>query len=745
VKTLRAIAPALLVLLLVAAWRTYDPLAIDARLRDAVFDAYQALAPRPYEPAPVRIVDIDDETLARGGLQWPWPRFEVARMVAALADAGAASIAFDVVFAEPDRTSPGRVLEVWRRIGDVDDLAPALAAAIDGLPDHDRILAETIAAAGNVVVGFALVDEETGVAPAGRPGFAVAGEDPLPHLPAYPGALVNLAVLERAAAGHGSISFSPGADLVVRSVPLVARHGDTLRPSLAAEAVRVAQGASTIVIRAAGASGDLFLGGMAGVREVRIGGAAVPTTPRGEMLVHYTEAVPERYLPAWRVLEGDFDPALVDGHVVLIGASATGLRDIRPSPLNPAMPGVEAHANAVEQMILGHHLIRPEWAEGAERAFLVVLGLVLAVLATTSGALAGAALAALAVGGAVAASWWAYADRLLLVDPVGPSAAALAVYLAGSLVHHRREERRRLEIRGAFGRYLAPALVDRLAENPEMLRLASERRTITVMFADVRGFTGISERFSDDPEGLIELINRVLTPATDAILGRRGTIDKYMGDAVMAFWNAPLDDADHAANACAAAVDMMAALDRLNAELGDAAAAAGRGWAPLRIGIGLNTGPCVVGNMGSQQRFDYSALGDPVNLASRLESLSKLYGVPMLAGDATRAAAPGFAWVEADRVAVKGKTRPVRVWALMGGRELAADPGFRAAAAEAAAALDAYRRRGWERADAGFREAARLAGGPLDGLRDLYAGRIAGFRERPPADDWDGTFVVHAK
>jgi len=745
VKTLRAIAPALLVLLAVAAWRTYDPLAVNARLRDVVFDAYQRLSPRTYEPVPVRIVDIDDETLARGGLQWPWPRFEVARMVATLAEAGAASIAYDVVFAEPDRTSPGRVLEVWRRIGDVDAVAPALAGALDALPDHDRILAETMQAAGNVVVGFALVDEQTGVAPSGRPGFAVAGEDPLPFLPSYPGAIVNLAVLERAAAGHGSISFSPGADLVVRAVPLVARHGDVLRPSLATEAIRVAQGASTVVVRAAGASGDVFLGGPAGIREVRVGAAAVPTNSRGEMLIHYTEPVPERYLPAWRVLEGDFDPALVEGHVVLIGASATGLRDIRPSPLNPAMPGVEAHANAVEQMILGHHLTRPDWAEGAERIFLVVLGLVLAVLTTTSGALAGAALALFAVGAAVAASWWAYADRFLLIDPIGPSAAALAVYLAGSLVHHLREERRRREIRGAFGRYLAPALVDRLAENPDLLRLVSERRTITVMFSDIRGFTGISERLRDDPEGLIGLINRLLTPITAAILDRRGTVDKYMGDAVMAFWNAPLDDPDHAANACAAAVAMMGALDALNAELGAEARAAGREWAPLRIGIGVNTGDCVVGNMGSQQRFDYSALGDPVNLASRLESLSKLYGVPMLVGDATRAAAPGFAWVEADRVAVQGKTLPVRVWALLGGPDLAADPAFREASALAEAALEAYRRRDWDGAEEGFRAAAARAGGRLDGLRDLFTARIAAYRDQPPPDGWDGTFVVHAK
>jgi adenylate cyclase len=405
------------------------------------------------------------------------------------------------------------------------------------------------------------------------------------------------------------------------------------------------------------------------------------------------------------------------------------------------MPGVEVHAQAIEQILSGRFLVRPDWAEGAELLYLVGFGVILILVLRKVGALASAAVGLIAAAVAVAVSWQSFVVVGFLLDPVIPVAATIAVYGAATLVSYLNAERGRREVRTAFSQYLAPALVERLAADPTQLKLGGETRDMTFLFCDVRGFTTISEGFKSDPQGLTRLINRFLTPMTDAILARRGTIDKYMGDCIMAFWNAPLDDAEHAANACRAALDMRAALIQLNQRLADEAEADGRRFAPLGIGIGLNSGTVVVGNMGSDQRFDYSVLGDAVNLASRLEGQSKTYGVDIVAGTDTQANAPGFAWLELDLIAVKGKDEAVRVYAL---RAAAPDDDHMALAAVQDGLLAAFRAQAWDKALAAVSHARALAP-DLSHLWDLYAERIAGYRVEPPGPDWDGVYVAKTK
>jgi adenylate cyclase len=314
-------------------------------------------------------------------------------------------------------------------------------------------------------------------------------------------------------------------------------------------------------------------------------------------------------------------------------------------------------------------------------------------------------------------------------------------------MEYRKAEKSRQSIRNAFARYLDPAMVEQLAQRPDRLSLGGEQRTMTIMFSDVRGFTTISEMYKDDPQGLTSLMNSFLTPLTNAIIDRKGTIDKYMGDAIMAFWNAPLDDSSRELNACEAAIDMLDRVEKLNVSRKQEAESSSRPFIPLNIGVGINTGKCVVGNMGSDLRFDYSVLGDSVNLASRLEGQCKSYGLPIIVGSQTANAAKNkFAVLEIDFVAVKGKKEPEVVYAIMGRDDLANSGKFQRWRDLNIEMLSHYRRRDWESALAAiergrsFDDERRFAT-----LYDVYSARIQAFQLTPPPEDWDGAYALDSK
>jgi adenylate cyclase len=718
--------------------RAQDPAPV-VQLRNLVFDSFQRLKPRAFdaEKSPVRIVDIDDASLEKLG-QWPWPRTLVARLIDRLTEMGAAAIAFDVVFAEPDRTSPDRVLAQWPNSPEI----AALRDALGQLPTHDAILARSIGHAP-VVTAFILVDKQSPRVPAVKGTFAVAGDDPRQFLPPHVGAVTTLPELEAVAAGNGAINWIPDRDQVVRTVPLMFKLGDKLYPNLVMEALRVALQAKTYVVKSSGSSGETAFGEHTGIVSVKVGDLVVPTDATGSMLVRFTPSYPQRYVPAWRVLEPDFKPDEIEGRIVFIGTSAAGLKDLRATPFAADTPGVEVHAQLVEQIVTGAFLERPDFAAAVELAFVLVIGAGLILLLTRIGAVWAGALGAGAVALACGVSWLAFERFGWMLDPVSPSIAALLVFLTGTVVVYLQSEYQRQQVRGAFSRYMSPALVERLAEHPEQLKLGGETRDMTIMFCDIRGFTTISEQY--DAQGLTSMLNRFLTPMTELILDREGTIDKYMGDAIMAFWNAPLDDPDHADHACRTALAMIARLKELNGEWRKAAEAEGKPFHPINIGVGLNTGSCSVGNMGSDQRFDYSVIGDDVNLASRLEGQSKTYGVDIVVGENTRAKADGFAALELDLLRVKGKLKPVRIYSLLGDEAAGGTPEFAALAEIHDAMLEAYRTQQWD-------EAERLAGacrakaeGRLDGLYALYLERIALYRREPPPAGWDGVTVALTK
>jgi adenylate cyclase len=716
-------------LALIVALRAWDPVPAQL-LRDLAFDTYQRAKPRQQnaEESLVRVIDIDDESLTRHG-QWPWPRTLIAAMIDRLTEAKAGVIGFDVVFAEPDRLSPGRLVKTWPK---TPELAQLLARAGD-LPDNDKILAAAIARS-RVVTGFFMTNEG-GRAPALKAGYGIAGADPVRAVFGGASAVPTLPELEAGAKGNGALNWFPERDQVVRRMPAVISVGGQLYPTLFAELLRVGQGAQSYKVRSAQEG--------AAIEAIQIGRAVVPTDADGRIVVYFAPRASIRTIPAWKVIAGDFKPEEVEGRIAIVGTSAAGLLDIRATPLNPATPGVEVHAQVIEQVASGTYLLRPDFSDSVEHLFVAALcaGVILLVprIGAAWAGLIGFGGAALAAG----LAWMAFARFGWLLDPVSPVLAIGLVFVVTTLVVYFRTERERRQVRSAFGRYLAPALVERLAADPSRLKLGGEMRPMTLLFSDIRGFTTLSERF--DAEGLTTFMNRYLTPMTDAILASGGTVDKYMGDAIMAFWNAPIDDPGHAKSACRAALAMLERLKQLNAELADEAKKVGRQHFPIAIGIGLNSAVCCVGNMGSQQRFDYSVLGDGVNLASRLEGQTKAYGIATLIGEETRSLAPEFAALEVDLVRVKGKTAPSRVYTLLGGPERAKTDAFRALDSLQAGFLVAYRAGQWDAAERALAQLRDAGGGELAGLCAVYAERIAEFRRNPPPAGWDGVYVAETK
>lgn len=722
-----------LIIVIAAQLRILDPdILKDLRLKS--FDIYQQLQPREYRPVPVRFIDLDDDSLARLG-QWPWPRTRVATLIEELHRAGAAAIVLDIVFSEPDRTSPRRVADLWP---DTPETA-ALRDSIAALPDHDQVLARAIDRAKVVVTGFAATDRaRASRAPALKAGISFAGDDPAKFVPGIAGTVVSVPAIDAAGGGSAGMIAKTERDGILRRLPLLVNFQGAIYPTLSVESLRIAQGASSYLIKSSGASGKLSFGEQTGLTHVRVGRIVIPTDNIGRIWLYDTGPVQERRVPVWKIVSGEYDPTKIAGNIVFVGSSAVGLYDLHPTPLYSAASGTEVQAQLVEQILTQTFLQRPDWGDGAELAMLVVIGLILAAAAAKLGAGWSAIVTAATITGAGGLSWYLFVNEGFLLDPVYPVVTGLMVYTGSSLMAYLRTENERRQIRTAFSHYMSPVMVERLARDPSQLRLGGETRELTLLFCDLRGFTTISEQY--DAEGLTSLVNRFLTPITEITLRHGGTIDKYMGDAMMAFWNAPLDIRNHAAAAARAALQIKDCLAPLNEELAAEAAAQGRAPTPLKIGIGLNTGAACVGNMGSAQRFDYSALGDEVNLASRLEGLSKQYGVDIVIGGRTQEKLDGFTTIELDRIRVVGKTVPVTIHALIGGAALREDLEFAVGLQQHGDMLQAYRAQDWDRAEE-LVDACRTCFAlrlDLTKLYDLYAGRIAAYRRDPPGAGWDG-------
>jgi adenylate cyclase len=637
------VAVSLVIALAVAALalRLVDPIPLQ-NLRLAEFDQLQRWFPRAYTPVGVRVVDIDEASLKKYG-QWPWPRTILAKLVDRLHAAGAAVVVFDVLLAEPDRTSPARMAQLWND--------PKVTPLLQTLPDNDLVLQKSFKAQ-NVVLGSSL--ERTGqrADPLNGPGkpelpyriIRSGGGNPAQWLNAFDSIVLPLPHLMAAAKGVGALNFASDADGVVRRVPMLFRLGNHIVPSLSAEALRVAQGTRNYVLR----SGD------AGIEDVGIGNLTVPTASRGEIWLYYTRSQPDRYVSAARVLGGQVGKKKLDGDIVLVGSSAAGLMDLRFSPMGGVMPGVETHAQALEQILLVQFLELPAWVGGLEALVIVLCALAAGLFALALPAWSDVLGLLFASTVMVAGVCYAFAVHHLLLDAVYPTLVVAVGFALGGSVHHWLTERERRWVREAFSRYVSPNRVAQLVAHHERLQLGGQRQTCSFVFTDLAGFTSMME--AGDPVQAVAQLNEYLDGMLAIIFKHDGTLDRIVGDAVAVLFSAPVPQQDHRQRAMNCALEM----DRFATTYAIRLRASGVAWGYTRIGV--HTGEVIVGNFGGKTLFDYRALGDPINTASRLESVNKHLGTRVCVSRAILDGCTGVPARPVGFLVLKGKVEPLEVY-----------------------------------------------------------------------------------
>ena len=638
-----ALAAASLFLIL----RIADPPLV-SELRAAGFDSLQRLWPRSgSSDQAVTIVDIDEASLRKLG-QWPWRRDVLAKLVTNLSKQDAAAIAFDVLFPEPDRLSP-KLLAA--------DLSLPLSTV---LPDTDQMFADAIRGQRVVLAAAANPNGEV-LNSFDKAGFASTGMPAIAAPLRLAATVNNLPQFDAAAAGIGLINIDLASESgVARQIPLLWTDGQSFRPSLILEALRLAQNASTYVVNGSNGVEDA-------ITSIRIGDFDIPVSEQGQLAVYYSHDTPALYISAADVLDekklADLAPR-IQGHIVLIGTSATGLLDTRTSSLGEAVPGVSVHAQALQQIMSGQFLSRPEWAAGAELATIILAGLIFGLGAAYLRPWQTLIALLLVIVLMASASLYAFREMGILLDATFPIAAFLGTFLAGTALRLLVTDREGRQLRRAFGHYVAPGVLAEIEKNPGMLKLGGEIRDVTVMFVDIANFTPMSQKLK--PEELVHLINDILSACSTAILNHQGTIDKFIGDAVMAFWNAPLDQAEHQTMACRSALEIQQGIAAMNADPQIQAQLNHAGLPPVAVRVGLASGEACVGNMGSATRFDYSVIGETVNTAARTESACKELGCNIaLAGEPTGMTAT-LALKDMGQLQLKGLATPTRIWAVTG-------------------------------------------------------------------------------
>lgn len=684
------------------------------------------------------ILDIDEKSLKEEG-RWPWGRDRMALLMDKLFDKyGVAEVGFDVVFAEKDESSG---LKELKKLGQNqlrgDASFQTVLKRVEPQLEYDELFADKIRNR-NVVLGYYLNNQIT---------INVSGSLPEPDFPAgafkgYPvefttwnGYGGNLPELQQAAAGAGHFNPMVDFDGRVRRVPMLVEYHGAYYESLSLAMVRTLLGHAKLIPGFADSRGSGYAGLEWLELEVPGGNLKVPVDKDVATFVPYRGRQGSfRYISVTDVLHDRIDIPQLKGKIVLVGTTAPGLMDMRATPVEQVYPGVEVHANLIAGILDQNLKQRPAYMLGAEVIWLLLLGVALSFLLPMFSP-AKAILTSIVVLAAtmvLSLFMWVYAD---IVMPVANSIVMIALLFAVNMSYgYFVESRTKRQITGLFGQYVPSELVEEMAKHPESVSMEGESREMTILFSDVRGFTNISEGL--DPKELTLLMHDFLTPLSRVVYKHRGTIDKYMGDCIMAFWGAPLLDPDHARNAMLAAIEMQTALQALQPYF------KGRGWPEIRAGIGINTGRVSVGNMGSEVRVAYTVMGDEVNLAARLEGITKQYGVDLIVGENTRNAVTDFVYRELDHVRVKGKDKPVAIYQPLGlasevGKELHDEVRWFHEMRRY------YRKQDWDQAELQLINLQRMY--PATGLYRIYAERVAHFRKNPPSADWDGVFVFETK
>lgn len=672
------------------------------------------------------IVDIDESSLDRFG-QWPWPRYRIALLIEKIRRLGALAVGLDVLFAEPDRTSPNVLQEELKGLNvniEFVNLPPALR-------DNDQVLAN-ILAKGPFVLGYNFLfegEKRSGNTCALHPLNIVIlkapntpPETPFPYKATD--VVCNLESLSKAAPASGFITTGADPDSILRRTPLLMGFDGKIYPSLSLATLIQATQTKQINLKL----------GPYGAESMRIGPTVIPLDAKGGLLVHYRgKHNTFTYISAGDILQDRLPKTALKGKIAFVGTSASGLKDIRATPFDQSFPGVEIHATVVDNILKQDFLSRPHWAKGLEMLLVIACGVVSTLLLAWTHA--GLSLVALCLGalGLWQGAVWSLDAKGFYISPLLPMVSLGCNFSVLTLLKYWREESEKKFFHSAFSRYVSKSVMDQIVTSRDKLSLTGEEKNVTILFSDIRDFTSISEKLSS--QQVSELLGAYFTPMTHQIIEHKGTLDKFIGDAIMAFWNAPLDISNHQRRAIQAALDMFTTLDRLNNDFRD------QFGFEIRIGIGLHYGGVRVGNMGSQDLFDYTIVGDSVNLASRLEGLTKVYGLELLVSEAVKQACEGdFRFLEIDKVTVKGKTRPVTLFTAFSTEK---GESYQAEFSAYLNALGLYR-------DQQFREAQGEFSRIQKDFRQiklyqLYQDRCANLVENPPGPGWDQVYAFKVK
>jgi adenylate cyclase len=695
--------------------------------------------PRPVS-GQVVIVAIDEPSLKREG-RWPWPRTRMAKLVDKLTDSGAAVIGFDFVFSEKEtQVSLDKIKSEIAKKDGVDH--KKLMNLLEEVGDSDARFAEAIRRSERTVLGYfvyttaeqAAKDSATMMGPKefelldfSQYSMVQLSDETITHDILQPIYAVGLSLpsLVDAANSAGYFSFVPERGGVIRFMPMVRVHQEAVFPPFSLQLLREATQLSAVV--------RIFPDR---VGEIRLGDSPIPVTEEGDFLVNYYG--PKQtftYLSASDVLDETVGPVQLKDKIVLVGATAAALHDLHTTPYGPLYPGVEVHANIIENIIQQDFLERPSWVPVLDMIIILVTGILLGLVALYFKAVGTAVLLVVGVGGYLVCDYTLFTQQGLWVSTVFPVFSQFLVYFGITLYRFTFEEKEKRFIKSAFSQYLAPAVVDQLVENPKLLNLGGEDKVLTAFFSDIAGFSSISEQLTAGE--LVILLNEYLTEMTDIVMQYEGTVDKFEGDAIIAFFGAPIDFKDHATRTCYAALDMQTRL----AQLRDIWKKNGRHELFMRIGI--NTGEVTVGNMGSENRFDYTMIGDPVNVAARLEGTNKQYHTETILSEFTFELAKNDIEVrELDSIRVVGKKEPIKIYELLG-RKGEMEGHIRLILPHFQEGLEHYKNRRWEEGITCFENALNLY--EDDGPSLTYFERCITFQYHPPPPDWDGVFAMRTK
>ena len=690
---------------------------------------------------------IDEKSLDKEG-KWPWRRSKIARLVDYLSDDGAKVIAFDIGFLEPDENNNlAFIQQLESEIARLQLENKELDRFLDeskALANSDAILANAIKSSkAKVVLGYffhtrqedlgyeidtSTINKNISQIRSSKYPILLSQEDANTDLfivKAY-APEINLQVLNQATDSSGYFNMSTDQDGVVRWIPLTMKCGEDIFPPLSIRSVWNYLDRPPLIVKVASY----------GVEGIQMGDIKIPTRETGEMMINYLG--PQNTFPHYPItdiINSKFPKGEFKDKIVMVGATATGIYDMRSTPFQTVYPGLEVHATVIDNILRQQFLTPPTTlTKFFDLLAIILIGIVTGLAIPRLGAAKGAPFAAGLFIAYILLTWHLFAKSGVLLNIIYPLIALIALYISLTIYKYMTEEKEKKKIKGAFTYYVSSSVVDEMLKHPEKLKLGGDRRDLSVLFSDIRGFTTIAEGLT--PEDLVHLLNEYLTVMTDIVFKYNGTLDKYMGDAIMAIYGAPLDLPDHPIKACQSALEMIEALKRLNQKW------IGEGKPPMDIGIGINTSPMMVGNMGSDQRFDFTVMGDSVNLGSRLEGTNKTYKTNIIISEFTfERVKDKFACMELDSVRVKGKTQPIKIYNLLGDKHLPETQ--ERIVNEFTQGLGLYKKRKWDKAIQVFENVTATE--PSLYAAQVYIERCLDLKKNPPPADWDGVYVMTSK